>query len=164
MARSSSGSYVMGVILVAAGCGLLARRFLPFGWEQALLLALGLAFTVLGILRRAYGSLVAGMVLLGLGVGLVLGERGALGLAKVHWLLICLGLGFVGLYLFGVLLAMRKHWWPLVPGMILLALGGGDWVMRLDLLPVGLVRVVQVWWPLILVVAGLLLLIRAFRR
>jgi hypothetical protein len=164
MARSGSGSYVGGVILVAVGFGLLARRFLPFGWEQALLLALGLAFGLLGILRRSYGSLVAGMVLLGVGAGLVLGDRQALGLAKVHWLMLCLGLGFACIYLFGLLLQMRKHWWPLVPAAVLLVFGGGDSLWRLQILPPSMLEAVRVWWPVILVVFGGYLLLRAFRK
>jgi hypothetical protein len=164
MARSGSGGYVLGVILIAAGVGLLARHVLPFGWEQALLLALGLGFAVLGVLRRSYGSLVGGMVLLGVGVGLVLADRRVLGLDRAHWLLICLGLGFVGIYLFGLLLAMRKHWWPLVPGLALLAFGAGDSLSRLQLLPPEVMDKVYAWWPALLVIAGVVLLVRAFRK
>ncbi len=155
---------MVGVILVATGAGLLARRFLPFGWEQALLLALGLAFGILGIVRRGYGSLVVGMVLLSIGAGLILGDRHALGVARVHWMMLCLGLAFVAVYLIALMLQMKKHWWPLVPAAVLLLLGGNDTLWRMHYLPESLVHVIQAWWPVVLVVFGVALLVRAYRK
>jgi hypothetical protein len=164
MARSNSGNYVFGSILIAVGSALLVRRYLPFGLEQALLLALGTAFCILGIVRRGYGSLIAGMMLLGVSAGLILGERHALGLDKVHWLMLCLGAGFVAIYLLGLILGLGKRWWPLVPAVLLLGIGGGDRVWRLQFLPESIVHVVEAWWPVVLVIFGVGLLVRAFKK
>jgi hypothetical protein len=166
MARGGSGSagFAVGIMLVVAGGALLARHFVPIGWQHTLLLALGLSLCLIAIFRRSYPALVPGMLVLAVAAGLVLASRHMLGLGRPSWLMLCLGLGFVAIYLLGLVMGMRSHWWPLVPGAALLVLSGGDSVWRLASLPPWLVEAVRVWWPVALVVAGLGVLIAALRK
>jgi hypothetical protein len=165
MARGGSGSagFAIGVVLVVAGGVLLMRHVVPLGWQHALLIACGVSLCLIAIFRRAYPTLVAGMVVLAVAGGLVLGARHTLGLGRSSWLMLCLGLGFVGIYLLGLVTGMRSHWWPLAPGAALLILSGGDSVWRLASLPPWFSEAVQAWWPVALVVLGLVILIGALR-
>jgi len=113
--------------------------------------------------NASYGALVAGMVLLGLGSGIVLGDRGAAGIRAGTWLLLGLGAGFIGIYVLALILKLRSHWWPLIPGFILLALGGARYLRHFALLPPEVVMAARTWWPAALVLVGSWLLIRALR-
>jgi hypothetical protein len=103
------------------------------------------------------------MVVLSLGCGLVLADRHVLGLTQGSIVLVCLGLGFVGIYFLGLILGMRRHWWPLVPGAALTVLAGGEPLLRLAVVPPAIVAVVQTWWPVALIVVGAFFLFRALR-
>ena len=67
-----------------------------------------------------------------------------------------LGLGFIAIFVIATLYQGRSHWWPLIPGGILLVSGlaEGSQAFR-DLLAVG--------WPVVLILIGLIFLAGAFR-
>ena len=84
MARTRKSNLAVGVILVVVGGVLLVTRFVPMDTAPAWLLGLGVGLALIAIVSVSYGALVAGMVLLGLGAGMVLGDRGVAGIRVRH--------------------------------------------------------------------------------
>jgi hypothetical protein len=161
MARTRSSALTLGALLLAVGGILLAQRYVMIGYAPLWLLGLGVAFCLVAILGRSYAALVAGMILLGVGSGMVLESRGIAGVPRSSWLPFCLALAFVGIWLLGMLLQLRTHWWPLVPAVALALYGGYGMIGKL---PAAITEAVVAWWPLLLVAAGLLLVIQALRK
>ena len=141
-----------GLILIAIGLGLYAiDRIEGFG-EEAVLLIIGSAFLIAYFVRKNYGLLIPGCILLGLGIGQVghgsffgFGESQTLGLA----------FGFIAIYVIARLNEGKSHWWPLIPGGVMLVIS----IPRTR----GLMELVWDHWQLILVFIGLLILVGAFR-
>ena len=163
--REGSGArdqLVFAVILIVVGiAGLASRIWQPTadvgGWIVALI---GVVFLGAFAYTRIYGYLVPGSIMTGLGVGIVSsqaikfatseGEGGAVVLG--------LGIGFIGIWVIGLLVQIAQHhWWPLIPGAILSAVGtalliGGGAIEALD------------YWGVILVVIGVIVIARAMLR
>lgn len=141
---------VGGVILIIIGAVLLAVQYVPdFGRFIPLIVGLGL----LGLfaVRRDYGLLVAGGVVTGVGIGIWLASTLAGTLSGAAFML-SLGGGFLGVFVVSYLLNLaERHWWPLVPGLILTGIGGAIAIggVALDLINL---------WPVVLIIIGLLLL------
>jgi hypothetical protein len=151
---------VFAVVLIVVGVlGLASRVWQPTadvgGWIVAII---GLAFLGAFAYTRQYGYLIPGSIMTGLGVGIVAsqaikfatdeGEGGAVVLG--------LGVGFLGIWAIGALVRTEQHhWWPLIPGGILAAVGtalliGGGAIEALD------------YWGIILVALGVFVIARAF--
>lgn len=151
MARRSN-QVVAGLVLIAAGVAFwLLRDSAGFARAAAFLVA-GTVLLAAYFARRRYGLLVPGCLLTGVGVGLLAGEGGGLLDDPV---VLGLGGGFVAIWLVAKLYQGRSHWWPLIPGVILILVGlrNGEEVLR--------------WlvhnWPLALVAAGVIVLVAALR-
>lgn len=143
------GQLIGGVVIAAIGVLLLAAQTMEqVGQYIPLLIGGMLLFAFL--MTRQYGFLVPGGIVTGVGVGIVLvgadpsGTRGPL-------FLVALGAGFVSIWLLGLLFRVpENHWWPLIPGGILTAVGvagllGPEAQQYLD------------YWPIVLVVIGILI-------
>jgi len=164
MARSRTSQLSLGVILAAVGAVLLATRFAPIETAPAWLLGLGLAFALLAIFQRSFGWLIAGMVLLGLGAGMVLGDRAALGLSIRAWRLVALGAAFVLVWALAAVLQLKAHWWPLPVGLVLVGLGAAPFLRHLFFVPPSVEVALRTWWPAALVVAGAAFIFTALRK
>jgi LiaI-LiaF-like transmembrane region len=164
MRRKREGSLTAGVVLVAVGGVLLATRFVPVAAAPAWLLGLGVALALLGIVRRAYGVLVAGMVLLGLGAGMVLGDRDVLGVSIRGWRLIALGAAFALIVPIAELLRLKRRVWPLVVGAVLIVIGAAPFLRRFMFVPPWAEEAARTWWPALLVAFGIAVIVRALRR
>ena len=70
--------------------------------------------------RGTYALLIPGGILLGLGLGAI-GERAMPG--SVDFVAIGLSVGFLAIYVIALVYASRSHWWPLIPGVILILAG-----------------------------------------
>lgn len=143
-----------GLVLVGIGVLLLvAQNAENIG--RAVPLGIGILLLVGFLLTRQYAFLVPGGIVTGVGSGILLvsedptGTRGPL-------FLVCLGLGFVAVWLLGLLFRVpENHWWPLIPGGILTGIGalamvGPETQRLLD------------YWPVVLVIIGLAILGQAF--
>lgn len=148
MHRRGDGRLVAGAILVVIGIGLLAIQLTDGAGESLALLFIGGVFLAGYLYRRAYGLLIPGAILLGLGVGTVLQRAFPTteGLNSIG-----LGLGFLSIYAIDWLYSREERWWPLIPGGILVLVGLAD---TND----ALAQMLQVGWPFILILVGLLLL------
>jgi hypothetical protein len=144
----------LGSALVVIGAVLLAGRYSDALAAGGPALWLGLGFLVWWAFRGTYGLLLPASVLTGLGLGSTLGEIGFYGNAVA----LGLGAGFLAIY---ALDALRHHgsssWWPLIPGIVLVAVGllqhtsGWDALSRLG-------------WPLFLIIVGLIIVGGALSR
>jgi hypothetical protein len=149
---------VFGVVLLMVGVGGLLLQFLDTtpdvgGWIVALI-GLGLLAAFAG--TRRYGYLVPGAIMTGLGAGIVVSEAGTFTSDETGGVItLGLGLGFAAIWVIGGLVRVEQHhWWPLVPGAILAAVGsalivGGDAIKLLD------------YWWVILIVLGAIVMWRA---
>jgi hypothetical protein len=140
-----------GAILILIGLGLFALQFLEGFGEAVIFFLIGGAFVAAYLYFRNYGLLIPGGILLGLGLGSV--GKGSV-LAFGDFDAIGLGVGFVAIYVIALVYEGRSHWWPLIPGLILIVTGLASGTSFERLLSVG--------WPLILIFLGLLLLAGAF--
>ena len=151
MDDKSRSRVAAGMMLIVVGLGLYVMKY--FGAvgpavAQTIIGALGIAIY---LRTRSYFFLVAGAVILGLGLGSFGDEKIRL---AGDFTQIGLGIGFLLIYLIPLIYEKRTHWWPLVPAGILLLLGFDAWRrFRLFLTNEG--------WPLILVIIGLVMLVGA---
>ncbi len=146
-----NGRLIAGAGLVIAGIGLFALEAVDGAGDAAVLLAIGAVFMALYFMRRLYGLLVAGSIILGVGLGQLLERLSDLS-GDVN--VIGIGTGFVGIYLIDRLTHDSAHWWPLIPGGILLVIGISSVAgASADLV-----------FPALLVVAGVALVVGAGRR
>jgi hypothetical protein len=152
MDEQNRGRIVAGAVLIVLGLGLLGLQFVQGIGEGMFLFLLGALFVAGYFYRRVYGLLIPGCILLGLGLGSV-GERSILAFGDFG--AIGLGVGFVAIYVIDLIYRGATHWWPLIPGLILIVAGIAEGNANLE-------RLLSVGWPLILVLIGLLLLAGAF--
>ena len=140
----------IGVILILFGTGLFLLQYAQKYQESITLIIIGGIFLVFYFLKKKYGVLIPGCILLGLGIGsLTSNSMGWLG--DLHE--IGLGLGFCLIYVISSIYEGKAHWWPLIPGVILLCTGLAEGH-----------RILLNTWPLILVLIGALLIFREIRR
>jgi hypothetical protein len=154
MEQGTRSRLIAGAMLIIVGLTLfLMQRFEELGQSVALT-ALGGLFIAGYLYTRAYAFLVPGGILVGLGLG-SFGERYFYVFSDLSN--IGLGVGFVLIYLIALLYQRRSHWWPLIPGTVLILLGLRTWgkVWRF-LLDDG--------WPFILVIIGFLMILGTVGR
>lgn len=153
MAKPDRQKFTAGVVLVLFGLGFYLVQRLDAIGNEVVMLIIGAAFLVAYFYQKAYGLLIPAGILLGLGSGQLLQGR-------FWWAnegaMLGLGIGFLSIYLIARIYQGTSHWWPLIPGVILVLIG----VPR----TARIFRYLFEHWPLILVGIGLLVLIGAFRR
>lgn len=137
-----------GGLLIGIGLLLFILQFVTGPTFPVLFLLGGAAFVVVYFNRKAYGLLVPGCILIGIGIGR-LGEQSSIPLHDVN--LVGLGVGFLGIYVIDKLYRGQTPWWPLVPGLILVMHGGFSGHVEFG-------KLVSKGWPLILVILGILFL------
>lgn len=143
---------VAGIILIALGVLFLLGQSLQIGGEAVVAL-IGAAFLVAYALTRQYGFLVPGGIMTGLGIGIIYEDRLDAGGAAV---LLGLGGGFLLIYVVSALRGRAPgDWWPLIPGGILTIIG-----LMLAANATGALAVIGRWWPAVLVIAGLFIILR----
>jgi hypothetical protein len=152
MSNRKSSQTSAGLILIAIGLGFyLIERVEGIG-SEAIMMIIGVAFLIAYFVRKNYGLLIPGCLLLGLGLGqvggdsfLAFGESSTLGLA----------FGFIAVFIIARLYEGTSHWWPLIPGGVLLIMS----------IPATQEWFEYLWrhWELLLVLIGVLILIGALR-
>lgn len=152
------GRLVAGGVLLAVAGAALAAPYLPPGLAgRAFLPFLGVAFIIWAALARKCGLLVPGGVLLGVGIGAWLQTR--YGPAAF---LFSLAGGFLSISLLSMLIfgAQRRVWWTVFPagGLVFsgVMVAGGPEVREM-------LRSLQVYWPYLLIVVALALIVSALR-
>jgi len=152
---------VGGALLIAIGLLILVAQHMQ---TQALgllfLPALGGIFLVAGIAAHNPGFIIPGGILTGIGMGAVLTQGSIMPLSETAqggmFLLAFAG----GWFLITVLTAAftgRTQWWALIPGTIMLLIGGG---LLIGGAALNVLEFAGRWWPLILVALGLVIIVR----
>ena len=142
---------IPGLVLIVLGIAFLLAQYFEFG-PALFLILLGLVFLVPYALTRSYGLLIPGCILAGVGLGLLF-DRPPLGTAIAVPL--GLGLGFIAIFVLQLIVARQSHWWPLIPGGLLVLVGIAEGIPQAQVL-------FEKGWPLILVLIGLLILAGQF--
>lgn len=148
--------WVGGAVLIAIGAGLLLGQLVEEA-EQFILLGIGLALLVLFAVSRNPGALIGGGIVTGLGVGVLVAANTEGDIAGAA-VMFGLGLGFIGVWLVGMLMRIKETTiWPLIPGAILVVLGfvvlaGSETAQAFELL-----------WPVALIAIGVVVLVAAVR-
>jgi hypothetical protein len=144
----------LGSALVVIGAVLLAGRFSDMVAAGGPALWIGCGFLAWWVFSGNFGLLVPAGVLTGLGLGLMLGETGFYGNAVA----LGLGAGFLAIYALDALRRRRlSSWWPLVPGIVLVAVGLLQHTSGWDALG-------ELGWPLALIIVGLIIVGGALSR
>ncbi len=141
-----------GIVLILVGLAFFFRSRFSYLESEYLLLGLGAVFMVGYLWRRRYGLVIPGGILLGLGAGGLLEGR-VEGFADGDQL--GLGLGFLAVFLVPLVYQRRSHWWPLIPGGVLILAA----VEKTEELAEYLVA----HWPLVLVAIGIGLVLAGWR-
>jgi hypothetical protein len=144
----------LGSVLVVIGAVLLAGRFSDMVAAGGPALWIGLGFLVWWGYAGNFGLLLPAGVLSGLGLGLMLGEICFYGNAVA----LGLGAGFLAIYALDSLRSRRRSsWWPLAPGIVLVAVGLLQHTSGWDALG-------ELGWPLFLIIIGLIIFGGALSR
>jgi hypothetical protein len=123
-------------------------------------LVIGIGLLGVTLITRSYVALVFGGILTGVGAGLLIsdtffGQSDADGPGAT----LGLGFGFVGMWLMSLVMRLKEHhFWPLIPGGILLLVGVG---LVLDLFETDLSKWVI---PAIVVGIGVVVMIAGYLR
>ncbi len=146
---------VLGIVLILGGGALLG--VFQLGLSGVFAPALVGAFLLVAfVAQRTYGFLISGGVLMGLGIGLMVGSvQNTVGAVPIG-----VGAGFVFVALLDRLAVGRRPggWWPLVPGGVLLLIGGAQYAQSRQAL-----EAVAQWWPSLLIAVGVWALLRERR-
>lgn len=137
-----------GAILIVVGLALLGLQVVDGVGESIWLFVIGTLFIAGYLFRRAYGLLVAGSIITGIGLGQV-GEELFENVNEITTM--GLGAGFVAIYVIDRLYNGSSHWWPLIPGGILLVTGLASAGEPFS-------RMLELAWPLLMIIVGLALL------
>jgi hypothetical protein len=111
----------------------------------------GIGMLALFVATRTYGWLIPGGIVTGLGAGILVQEHGP-EIASGALVVGGLALGFISIWVIGSLFRVKgNHPWPLVPGAILGTVAVGLWLDSLSDVSVE-------WWPLLLIVIGVIVI------
>ena len=142
---------VPGLVLIALGVLFLLFQQVGVGGE-AVVAVIGLVLLAGYAYTRNYGFLIPGGIMTGLGIGIILAARSPGGGSAV---LLGLGLGFLSIYVIARWRHMPAGWWPLIPGGVITVIG-----LLVAAGESGLLAAAGRWWPVVLILVGVYLLLR----
>lgn len=153
MDKQRRSRVVSGVTLIGIGLLLFWLNRVEDIADSVLFFVIGSLFLGAYLYSKNYGLLIPGCLLLGLGTGTLLERIDRL---DQPWQ-VGLGAGFVAIFLIALLYEKQAHWWPLIPGGILLisAFAIGEELMQF---------LFSGGWPLVLVVIGVIIVLGSFTK
>jgi len=152
--RHRRSQIAAGLALVVIGLVALALQYFEGPGRAVVLVLAGGSFVATYFYSEIYGLLIPGGILSGLGLGM-LGEWWGVSVRDPN--AVGLGSGFVAIYLIERVYRHRAHWWPLIPGVILVGSGLGAHFGDVG-------QILWRWSPAILVALGIVLVVRAITR
>ena len=169
---ANRNALIGGLILIFGGALAFVGQIVPDSWGLGfgllVLLGLGLAFHIAGLLTREPGWFIPGGILTGIGAGLALVDGPLARLIPAGLLpgdegglfMLAFAGGWFLIVVTTALFTDETHWWPIIPGGIMLLIGlaagfGSVFGTALSLLGRA--------WPIALIAAGLYVLYQARR-
>ncbi len=153
---SNSGHKQMGWILVVLGLFFILQYLLDweFYWAMVLIVVGGVLF-LYALIKRSEGGIFPGTFLFLLGLIFLLNQFDVIDPLSETWplILIIIGVSFVMIFL-----VRPQDWGVLIPGGILIILGLIFLLRNYRYISWGTVGDILQWWPLILIVLGVKLL------
>ena len=146
-----TGQVAAGLALIVLGGALLALERLDGAHEHLFLILVGGVFAAGYFYKRAYGFLIPGGILIGLGSGLAFHDLYSGPFADDDSAAFGLGVGFLLIYVVSLLYERTNRWWPLIPGGVLVIAGFPNWEWADQVLD---------YWPVAVMAVGLFLLFR----
>jgi hypothetical protein len=154
----SREALIGGFVLVIIGGSALASQLWP-DLDRYIPLLIGIGLLGVFFITRAYLALVFGAITAGLGIGLLVSNMYPAADADGPGAVLGLGLGFVSIWIISGLMNLKEHhFWPLIPGGILVAVGVG---LTLDLFEGDVSKYVV---PALVMAFGLLIMIIGYLR
>lgn len=148
---TASRQNALGFLLVGLGALWLVSRMGVGSLEiegGMIMLTIASVFYFFGLWRRIYGLIIPGSIMAGLSVGVTFADM--TNGVSVLW---GLALGFLAIYAIGTALFKVRSPWPVIPAVILFAVGT---IVAVASLP-SFFGAAFVWLPLLLIAAGLYL-------
>ena len=154
----SRTALIIGFVLVLIGGGALVSELLP-DFDRYVPLVIGLGLLAVFVMTRSYVALVFAGILTGIGAGLLVADLWPGTKEDGPGAVLGLAFGFLGIWAVSWLYRLKEHhFWPLIPGGILLLVGTG---LVLDLFDEDASRWVV---PAIVVALGVLVMVAGFLR
>ena len=147
-----AGQVAAGLALIVLGAGLLALERTGGSPDHLFLILVGGVFAAGYFYKKAFGLLIPGGILIGLGSGLAYEDLYSSWHVDAESALFGLGVGFLLIYVVSLLYERVNRWWPLIPGAVLVIAGFPEWEWADQILD---------FWPVAVMAIGLFLLFRA---
>jgi hypothetical protein len=157
-ATNARGALIVGFVLILIGGAALVSQFYP-DLDRYMPLVVGIGLLGVFAITRSYVALVFAGILTGIGVGLLVADIFPGEEADGPGAVLGIGFGFVGIWAVSWLMRLKEHhFWPLIPGGILLLVGAG---LVLDLFNEDVSR-----WaiPAVVVAIGVLVMLVGYLR
>lgn len=167
---ANRNALIGGLILIFGGALAFVGQIVPDSWGLGfgllVLLGLGVSFIIAGLLTREAGWFIPGGILSGIGAGIALVDGPLARLIPAGLLpgdegglfMLAFAGGWFLITVLTALFADETHWWPLIPGGIMLLIGlaaGFGSIFGTVLTLLGNL------WPIALIAAGLYVLYKA---
>ncbi|MBN1326813.1 MAG: hypothetical protein JW996_02555 [Candidatus Cloacimonetes bacterium] len=144
MQKSRKRGFTAGIFLIVLGSLILFPLDINLSTIHFILGGLFLAGY---FYKESYGLLIPGCLLISLSLSSVRSSFFGFQDFSAFWL----GIGFIAIYVIDRIYRGDTHWWPLLPGIILILAESRN-----------LHRLISVGWPVILIFVGIMMLARAF--
>ena len=146
-----AGQVAAGLALIVLGGALLALERLDGSPDHLFLILIGGVFAAGYFYKKAFGLLIPGGILIGLGSGMAFDDLYSGPFADDESIAFGLGVGFLLIYVVSLLYERTNRWWPLIPGGVLVIAGFPNWEWADQVLD---------YWPVAVMAVGLVLLFR----
>lgn len=159
LSHTQRNRIIGGVVLIVLGGLFLLNQMVEIPSVGKLFLpALGLIFLIWGMITRTGGLLIPGGILTGIGAGVYLMDALPLeGDQQGGVFLLAFGGGFALITLLSLVFSSEKHWWALIPGVILAGIGTALYMGGTAL---KVLETAGKFWPVILILIGIWVIFR----
>ena len=149
MSEKTKNNFVSGFFLIIIGILIIGLKQRVFHNISIFPILMGGFFLAGYLSNKSYGLLIPGCLLLS--IGLTGGRTHLIGFRDFGSF--GLGIGFVAIYVIDLIYRGKTHWWPLIPGIILILTGTRKFT-----------HFISIGWPILIILFGIWIIIRSFQR